>query len=446
MGYDKFLSFASGVRHGYTQGKEPLLSSADAKEYYGRVFEVLASSYTAKRDILNQFLRGEIDQWEAVDALEEEACLSYDDAVREVSRASSSAVFSERKKRKKSKYHGSLVNNTFDESPTGMGSVGGLNVVSAGLMPETSMMLHPSVRYAVAYHAVPQEKRGMVKSSLSGSLDTFLMQNYLTGLGQADPGPNIKDVGDNGRVFLNFDTESGHSTEVDLGATLETGYVVQSINDELGLFPEGTVDGDLLKLDVVRDIVRSQGERDRVGSIQSSVFASSIEDVPAYWISPDGEILSSVYTHIKSICENPQAFGLTEEYLRQVFADNSEPFASEGNARVVIMRDLLLGGWIRIRYEPRRDVYAVELDKLSNTNKGYLWDWASGLVATNSDKSYSDIYIIEHANNENEVSGSVGDVVSYALFSSVGVVTGTLVPIKSVFEFGLARRRYEDCR
>ena len=254
MGYKDFFSFVKGIQNGYSSKNYPVLSKAELEKEYQRVFSRFSFSYDGERDILRQLLRGEIDRWEAIAALEDEVGLSYDEACRktlEFQRGIGSAVD---KRRKKSKYHGAVVNNTFDEAPAGTGSVGGLPMATSS---------HPSIRYFVVNYMIHSSKRDLVKSSLSGSLDTFLLQNYCAGLGRDDPGPNIKDVGDNGHVVLNFDTNSGHSTEVDLGGSLETGYVVESIDDELGLFPEGTVDGDFLEREIVQKIIRSQGERDK---------------------------------------------------------------------------------------------------------------------------------------------------------------------------------------
>jgi predicted DNA-binding WGR domain protein len=73
--------------------------------------------------------------------------------------------------------------------------------------------------------------------------------------GEVDP--NVEDTGENGRVGLKVDTGSGVSTEAELGGSLETGYVVESIDDPLGIFPEGTVQGDFLELGTVEVILKS---------------------------------------------------------------------------------------------------------------------------------------------------------------------------------------------
>jgi len=157
------------------------------------------------------------------------------------------------KKRKRSKYHGSLVNNTFDDIQGG---------IATSAPASSSIKTHPSIRYLAVNHMMHHSRRHLVKSSLFGTLDTFLLQNYCAGLGTDEYGDNIKHTGDNGRVELHFNTENSFSTYVDLGGSLGTGYVVTQINDELGLFPEGTEVGDLLDNAVVQEIIRSQGERD----------------------------------------------------------------------------------------------------------------------------------------------------------------------------------------
>jgi hypothetical protein len=165
-------------------------------------------------------------------------------------------------KKKRSRYNGTLVNNTFadatEASPVTM------SVCRGGA---EGFRNHPSVRYLVMCGLVAPDKRHLVKASLAGSLDTYLYLNYEAALGR-EPGPNIKNTGASGRVSLKFDTGSGHSTEVDLGGNLDTGYVVETINDGLGLFPEGTVEGDFIDLETIKQIVGAQGERDG-GSVET---------------------------------------------------------------------------------------------------------------------------------------------------------------------------------
>jgi hypothetical protein len=154
--------------------------------------------------------------------------------------------------RKKSRYNGTLVN----EFPEGLE---GISPVSA------SANQFPS-RYQVLCELVAPERKRMVASALSGELDSRLYSMYQNA-GGLDV-VNITNTGENGRVSLKVDTGSGISTEVDLGGNLETGYVVQSINDPLGIFPEGTEQGDFLDFGTVEVVLKSlaAGEGGVVGS------------------------------------------------------------------------------------------------------------------------------------------------------------------------------------
>jgi hypothetical protein len=154
-------------------------------------------------------------------------------------------------KRKKSKYNGSLV-NTF---PEGLQGVAPVEAVSIGASVD-----HPSIRYQVLCHMVAPERKWLVASALSGGLDSRLYSIYQEAAG-GEVDPNVMDTGDNGRVTVKVDTGSGVSTEVDLGGSLETGYVVESINDPLGIFPEGTEQGDFLEFGTVEVILKSLADQ-----------------------------------------------------------------------------------------------------------------------------------------------------------------------------------------
>jgi predicted DNA-binding WGR domain protein len=149
-------------------------------------------------------------------------------------------------KRKKSKYNGALV-NTFPEGLQGEAPVG-------------ASVNHPSIRYRVLCRLVAPENRWLVASAFSGGLDSRLYGVYREASG-GEVDPNVNDTGDNGRVTLRVDTGSGVSTEADLGGSLDTGYVVESLDDPLGIFPEGTVQGDFLEFGTVETILKALTDR-----------------------------------------------------------------------------------------------------------------------------------------------------------------------------------------
>jgi len=172
---------------------------------------------------------------------------------------SSFGVSSGVRRRKRSKYHGALVDNTFDDVSTGLSTP---STTASGSL-SASIKTHPSIRFLVVNHILHPTRRHLVKSSLSGSMDTLLYQTYCACVGEDKVSNDVKHTGKNGRVELTFNSDSGHSTLVDLGGSLEVGYVVQQIDDGLGLFPEGTEVGDLINNDVIQEIVRGQAEREK---------------------------------------------------------------------------------------------------------------------------------------------------------------------------------------
>jgi predicted DNA-binding WGR domain protein len=104
------------------------------------------------------------------------------------------------------------------------------------------------------------EQRWLVASALSGGLDSRLYRVYEEASG-GNVEPGVEDTGDNGRVTLKIDTGSGVSTEADLGGSLDTGYVVESIDDPLGIFPEGTEQGDFLDFGTVEVILKAVADQ-----------------------------------------------------------------------------------------------------------------------------------------------------------------------------------------
>ena len=141
-------------------------------------------------------------------------------------------------------------------------SIGQKSNKSIHLFSSEEIKSHPSVRYMILWKRCPNDKKSIVKIDFNASLDSILFQTYTSGL-RREPGPKIRNTGDNGRVTLRFDAPVG-CTEADLGGKLDTGYVVERINDGLGLFPEGTLDGDFLERKIVQEIIYTQGERDKV--------------------------------------------------------------------------------------------------------------------------------------------------------------------------------------
>ena len=96
----------------------------------------------------------------------------------------------------------------------------------------------------------------------------------------------------------------------------------------------------------------------------------------AYWITPEGEVVEVERKHINKIIGNTELFGLTIEKIKETYDKYSEPLGLEGKAREEIMRNLILQGWIRIRWKPKEWAYTVQMVKDPSTEKN-LRNWFS---------------------------------------------------------------------
>jgi hypothetical protein len=71
----------------------------------------------------------------------------------------------------------------------------------------------------------------------------------------------------------------------------------------------------------------------------------------AYWISPAGETIPVIMTHIDTVLKDPSRFGLTQEYINATAEENGgvQELRDGGKARDAIMIEMLKNGWVRIR-------------------------------------------------------------------------------------------------
>ena len=93
----------------------------------------------------------------------------------------------------------------------------------------------------------------------------------------------------------------------------------------------------------------------------------------ACWISPTGTLVEVKITHIRTVIDNPEIFDYNLREIRQLYFKNREPLGFEGKARDKLMKDLILKGWVRIRWKPKKYQYTVQMirnEKVSeNLNK-----------------------------------------------------------------------------
>jgi len=98
----------------------------------------------------------------------------------------------------------------------------------------------------------------------------------------------------------------------------------------------------------------------------------------AYWITPDGKLIAVKTTHIDEVIITPEIFGLKIEDIKALYEKYAEPLGLEGKAREEIMKNLILQGWIRIRWKPKEWSYTVQMHRNEKTETNFK-NWLESL-------------------------------------------------------------------
>jgi len=86
----------------------------------------------------------------------------------------------------------------------------------------------------------------------------------------------------------------------------------------------------------------------------------------AYWLNLNGDVCPVRTIHILEVISDPQRFSYTLKMIEEIYSKYGEPIGFEGMSRFEIMSDLIRShGWCRIRYNPKRDAWSVELQTLT---------------------------------------------------------------------------------
>lgn len=133
------------------------------------------------------------------------------------------------------------------------------------------------------------------------------------------------------------------------------------------------------------------------------------------WISPAGQILQVVTSHITDIINNPTKFGITKEYIEGVYAKYGEPLHMENNAREEVIRHVLQRGWIRVRNYS--NYWSVTLESLSGKSKNIVRDWVYTFVKAKVMGRFEEIRLLQ-ISNDNLKSLEADDIIKFALEES----------------------------
>lgn len=99
----------------------------------------------------------------------------------------------------------------------------------------------------------------------------------------------------------------------------------------------------------------------------------------AFWITPKGEIIGSMRSHISMVVSDPSKFGLTRDYIREIYEKYGEKVGFEGKAREEIMKQLISEGFIRIR-KYGNSGWVVDVNRLMKKMKERITKWAEKIT------------------------------------------------------------------
>jgi hypothetical protein len=136
----------------------------------------------------------------------------------------------------------------------------------------------------------------------------------------------------------------------------------------------------------------------------------------AFWISPKGEVLGSVESHIQQLIMNADKFGLDINDLRNKFKEYGEPVGFEGKAREEIIKRILWVGWIRVRKYPRSH-YSVNCAYYPTLEWGYLIEMARKLLGKGLEgfkESDPNFPVIITDLNKKRIQMTLGEIAEYA--------------------------------
>lgn len=118
----------------------------------------------------------------------------------------------------------------------------------------------------------------------------------------------------------------------------------------------------------------------------------------AYWISPAGETIPVIMTHIDSVLKDPVRYGLTQEYIDRVAEENGGvgELRDGGKARDAIMVEMLKQGWVRVRKVSKPyEYWTIQIENLSRTVKRNIIKWVEEMSQMNEHRLKDTVVVLD---------------------------------------------------
>lgn len=103
----------------------------------------------------------------------------------------------------------------------------------------------------------------------------------------------------------------------------------------------------------------------------------------AFFITPEGEVITVQTSHIAEIIKDPGRFGLSLDQVYAEYRQYGELVGTEGKAREKIISALIKERWIRIRHYPRdgSKTWRINVDSLTPLIQKTLSGFADSILA-----------------------------------------------------------------
>lgn len=131
------------------------------------------------------------------------------------------------------------------------------------------------------------------------------------------------------------------------------------------------------------------------------------------WLAPNGDYIKVQTNHVADIISNPSKFGVTGEFIKELYDRHGEPLGVEGNAREELIKLILQRGWVRIRNY--RNYWSVTVDRLSKNTIDNIRNWVDTFIKEGTMGKYEDIKIYEVSRDKMKTLDAIKIVTDYAL-------------------------------
>ena len=131
------------------------------------------------------------------------------------------------------------------------------------------------------------------------------------------------------------------------------------------------------------------------------------------WLAPTGEYIKVDTNHIADVIANPEKFGVTFEFIKQLYDKHDERMGVEGNAREELIRLVLQRGWVRIRNY--RNYWSVTVDRLTPKVVDNIRNWVDSFIQRDIMGKFADIKVYETSRDKQRTVDAIKIVTHHAL-------------------------------